>query len=165
MAPPRMPIPSQFYDLAAAGEVAEVIARKLGVCGKTVRHWSKRTGTSLATAHPDKWEGVGYQELVRINGGLPLTHSDSLYYRYRTQQKRAKQRGIAWEITFAEWVTVWTDSGKLAERGTNSNAYVMGRNGDVGPYSVSNVSIIPLKQNVKDGVARYWLRRQQQAAV
>lgn len=69
---------------------------------------------------------------------------------YRLQQNGARRRGIDWQFTFEEWVTVWERSGKADQRGRGKGCYVMARHGDTGPYSASNVSIILFEQNCAD---------------
>lgn len=72
---------------------------------------------------------------------------------YGAQQRAAKRRGIGWQLTYEQWLTIWTDSGHLHERGCKAGQYVMARVGDVGPYSQQNVFIQLHSQNVKDGFA------------
>lgn len=69
---------------------------------------------------------------------------------YRLQRNTAKHRGIAWEFDYESWLAVWTSSGHLNERGRTRGKYVMARPGDVGPYSPSNVEIIPHEVNTRD---------------
>src|SRR5215469_18965083 len=45
----------------------------------------------------------------------------------------AKQRGIEFLLTFQEWLAIWHDSGKWAERGCKQGQYCMARFGDKGP--------------------------------
>lgn len=70
-----------------------------------------------------------------------------MIHRYREQKYNARGRGIEWSLTYEEWLKIWTDSGKLHLRGRKGGGYVMARFGDVGPYSVENVSIVPFEQN------------------
>lgn len=60
---------------------------------------------------------------------------------YSAQKRSAKCRGIPWEISLPEWVSVWEASGKMHLRGKGAGKYVMSRPGDVGAYEVSNVTI------------------------
>jgi hypothetical protein len=73
------------------------------------------------------------------------------YYRklFHGHRATAKQRGIPFYFSYAEWMRVWRASGHLRERGTMSGNYVMGRVGDVGPYCSSNVTIIPIQENLR----------------
>lgn len=66
--------------------------------------------------------------------------------RYQCQKRSAKKRNISWNFTFNSWWKVWQDSGKWEER--THCGYVMGRNGDTGPYSPDNVQIITHSQNL-----------------
>jgi hypothetical protein len=69
---------------------------------------------------------------------------------YFDQRGNAAKRGVGFDMSFDEWLTVWESSGHLAERGCRKGQYAMSRIGDVGPYSVSNVFIQLHADNVKD---------------
>ncbi len=71
--------------------------------------------------------------------------------RYHAHKRNAKDRGIAFIFTFAEWIRIWIDSGHWAERGVGKGKYNMARFGDVGPYSVDNVRIIKHEENCREG--------------
>src|SRR5215472_6042820 len=60
-------------------------------------------------------------------------------YAFVVQRADAKRRGIAFSFTFEEWLAVWQQSGKWAERGHRKGQYVMARFGDIGPYAIGNV--------------------------
>ena len=79
--------------------------------------------------------------------------SKSRFSKYLGQKHNAKHRGIEWKFKFEDWCRVWDESGKWELRGTGKGKYVMGRFGDVGPYSPDNVEIIPFEQNIKDAYA------------
>jgi hypothetical protein len=70
--------------------------------------------------------------------------------RYKQQRWRALARGVAWELTFDQWMSIWDASGHFHERGKKAGQYVMARNGDVGPYSVSNVRICLFTENIAE---------------
>jgi hypothetical protein len=72
---------------------------------------------------------------------------DPLYSRFLEQRGRAKQRGIAWQLAFWEWLQIWEDSGHLHERGWRGGEWVMGRKGDCAPYASGNVRIIRVATN------------------
>ena len=61
--------------------------------------------------------------------------------KYGDQKQAAKQRGIKWLFTFQEWFEMWYFSGKWKERGHKHGQYCMTRKGDIGPYSIDNVTI------------------------
>ena len=67
--------------------------------------------------------------------------------KFEHQRQQAKQRGIAWDLTFDEWWAIWQDSGKWELRGPRVGQYVMARRGDAGPYSRSNVFICTSTEN------------------
>jgi hypothetical protein len=74
--------------------------------------------------------------------------------KFRRQVISARSRGIEWRMTFAEWWTIWTASGKWEQRGRGSQGYVMARRGCTGPYKVGNVTIITGAQNLRENVRR-----------
>lgn len=70
---------------------------------------------------------------------------------YRYQKSCAKNhRGIPWNITFIEWLTVWHTSGFLHLRGKVRGCYQMSRVGDRGAYEVGNVFIQSQGDNIAD---------------
>lgn len=68
---------------------------------------------------------------------------------FQSQRNSARERGIAWELTFDQWLAIWLDSGKLEKRGRTKGCYVMARPGDVGPYAIGNVYITTHSDNAK----------------
>lgn len=72
-------------------------------------------------------------------------------FRFTIQRSQAKRRGIAWELSFEQWIAIWTESGHWEQRGKTAGSYCMARHGDVGPYAVGNVSIITVEQNTSEG--------------
>ena len=74
---------------------------------------------------------------------------DINYQKYKDQKYNAKQRGIAFELSFDEWMKIWKDSGKFKRRGIQKHQYVMSRFKDTGPYKVGNVEIITFSENAK----------------
>jgi len=70
--------------------------------------------------------------------------------KYYSQKSKAIKRGIAFDLTYSEWIKIWQDSGKLDRRGRHKNNYVMCRKNDVGPYSLDNVFIATTSRNIKD---------------
>lgn len=71
----------------------------------------------------------------------------SYWRKYRQQKDDAADRGIAFLLTFDEWLALWVASGHLHERGKRKGQYQMGRFGDQGPYAVGNVEIVTVEQN------------------
>ena len=61
--------------------------------------------------------------------------------KYVCQKQNARRRGISFRLTFEEWMQIWSDSGKLSERGCRRTCYVMSRYNDDGAYEVGNVFI------------------------
>lgn len=67
--------------------------------------------------------------------------------KFKQQCWNAKRRGVEWLLTFDEWWSIWTASGRWSQRGKGDGQYVMARHGDAGPYAVGNVSIIRCNEN------------------
>lgn len=71
--------------------------------------------------------------------------------KYQQHKQNAKRRGVPFLLTFAEWLTVWQESGHFDERGNRTaDGFVMARFGDRGPYAVGNVEIVPHRVNVAE---------------
>lgn len=88
-----------------------------------------------------------YLEIAKRYGrsgasGSPLTQ-------FSSQRSNARTRSITWNMTFAEWWSIWQESGHYPERG-RGNGYGMSRFGDTGAYEVGNVEIITGTQNAAD---------------
>lgn len=76
--------------------------------------------------------------------------TEKLRRAFALQRSGALRRGIAWQFTYAEWLDVWTRSGKLHLRGRAAGCYVMARHQDEGPYSPGNVKIIKHQENTSE---------------
>jgi len=76
--------------------------------------------------------------------------------RFVRQRNNARPRGIAWNLTFGEWWSIWRESGKWASYGRGKTGYVMARHGDLGPYAPGNVKIISAVENQSEYIRRYW---------
>ena len=71
--------------------------------------------------------------------------------RFVQQRCNADRRGIAWRMSFECWLAIWLGSGHWRERGVCRGQFCMARHGDRGPYSASNVSIVPNAVNIAAG--------------
>ncbi len=71
-------------------------------------------------------------------------------YAYQTQRNNAKRRGIDFNLTYEEWLSIWENSGHFNERGRKLGQYVMSRFNDIGDYSINNVEIIVMQKNQSD---------------
>jgi hypothetical protein len=71
---------------------------------------------------------------------------------YRSQARKAKQRGIEFELTLDEWLDWWEQQlGKdwFEKRGCRKGQYVMARPGDEGPYALGNIECVLAEENHK----------------
>lgn len=66
---------------------------------------------------------------------------------FTNQRSSAKTRGVAFKLSYVQWLAIWARSGKLEKRGRKRHQYCMARIGDKGPYAVGNVKITTFKQN------------------
>jgi hypothetical protein len=105
--------------------------------------------------------GCSESAAIALNGHIPLRTPQSPADRYLSQRTKSFRRGVGWEITFPEWLSIWMESGNWTNRGIGIGKYCMARHGDVGPYRVGNVSIQLVEVNSRDGIkiAHATLRR------
>lgn len=75
----------------------------------------------------------------------------TLIGKYKTQKRNAEHRGLQFLLSYDEWLFIWTDSGKIGQRGRGGKKYCMCRYNDVGSYEVGNVFIGTGSENVRDG--------------
>ena len=64
------------------------------------------------------------------------------------QRSKARQRGIEFKFSYAEWVAWWGDD--MSRRGLRSHDLVMARLSDAGPYEVGNVRKLTQAMNKLD---------------
>jgi transcriptional regulator with XRE-family HTH domain len=159
--------PTCFLDAVDRGLTQSQIAREFGVTRQAVNIRAKKYGlierlrtnaNALKKPAPLKKYETKYGlpiELVRHLQAIGATRA------YGEQRSNAKHRGIPWEFTFATWWAMWDASGKWESRGRGKGLgdWVMSRPGDVGPYSPSNVVIVPQQVNLKDVHDRLRARR------
>jgi hypothetical protein len=70
--------------------------------------------------------------------------------KYVFQKAHAKARGIAFTLTFEEWLSLWESSGKWSLRGKKPDQYCMARKQDSGGYELGNVYITQVRDNIID---------------
>ncbi len=63
------------------------------------------------------------------------------YQDYMTQRRNASRRDIEFNLSFDEWLSIWSQSGKLELRGRGAGKYHMCRKNDIGAYDITNVYI------------------------
>lgn len=76
--------------------------------------------------------------------GLPM----EVIKAFQVQRSGAKARGIGWQLSFAQWWSLW--EADYERRGTGGDCLVMCRTGDKGPYAVGNVRIATVKENAQE---------------
>jgi hypothetical protein len=70
---------------------------------------------------------------------------------YKQHKENAKIRGVAFNLSFDEWLCIWSESGKLHLRGKGRHKYCMCRLNDEGAYEVGNVFISTNSYNLSSG--------------
>jgi hypothetical protein len=98
-----------------------------------------------ATNYPSRKE-LTSEALCAKEAGM----SDPRLHSFHVQRGVAKSRGVEWKLEFWEWLQIWEESGHFDERGPHKGEWVMGRNGDRGPYAADNVKIIRAETNNSD---------------
>lgn len=68
--------------------------------------------------------------------------------KFNVHKATAKQRGIAFLLTFEQWWSLWEPH--WSNRGVGVTEMVMARTGDVGAYEVGNVRIITNLENIRE---------------
>jgi hypothetical protein len=70
---------------------------------------------------------------------------------WNVQRWNAGLRGIAFTLSFGEWLSIWLASGKILRRGCRRGQYVMARHHDRGAYVAGNVGIVLAAENNSEG--------------
>lgn len=70
--------------------------------------------------------------------------------RYTRHKANAKRRGVAFDLTYPEWLAIWFRSGYWGVKG-----YSMNRLGDEGSYARGNVYIGSVRSNTRDRNFKY----------
>lgn len=95
---------------------------------------------------PALWRHLRDLGAAMVKAGASPDTTPLRAYSHQRHAALAK-RGIAWNLSLAEWWAIWQASGHWAERGAG-RGYMMCRNGDEGPYEVGNVYIGPGAENL-----------------
>ena len=69
---------------------------------------------------------------------------------FKEQKRRARQRGVSFEMSFDQWRDFWTEDDRWSRRGTGADNLVMSRIGDEGAYKVGNVVCQTQRENGLD---------------
>lgn len=77
------------------------------------------------------------------------SYPKSIKIAFRQQRQNARNRGVAFSLNFAQFVSIWESSGKLQNRGRGAEKYCMARIGDSGAYEIGNVHIVTNAENAR----------------
>src|SRR5262249_40909878 len=105
------------------------------------------------------------EEGLEMEMMLPRRAFRQLLQRFLQQRHAAKQRGIAWQLDYWQWLEIWQTSGHLQERGRRKGEFQMCRPGDVGPYASSNVRIDRETNVAEAQITKRRLRLERQASL
>ena len=114
--------------------VRQILSEELGITGKDGGQ-AKRSKAKARAAGTRKDQrnirryGMTAEQYRESNGHLDATGARPIY-RYTKQRCHAVRRGIEWNLTFAEWWSIWFESGHWLERGRGVDGYVMARQSD-----------------------------------
>lgn len=88
----------------------------------------------------------------QLNNTLPERQGGKLtiWGAYAQHRRDSRGRGIAFLLTFEQWLLVWVESKQIYNRGPKLGQYVMARFGDKGPYALGNVKIITAAENHRE---------------
>lgn len=111
------------------------------------------TSPETIERHALKIYGCSYADAIFLNDGLSLRTSGGKAMAYATQKTAAKSRGIQWEMTFPEWISVWEKSGEMNNRGVGTESFCMARHQDKGAYRVGNVCIKTNVENARESLS------------
>jgi len=70
--------------------------------------------------------------------------------KYAAHKANASRRGVAFNLSFAQWWSIWEGSGQWTRRGNRRGLWCMARIGDVGGYEMGNVRIVRHETNTAE---------------
>jgi hypothetical protein len=167
--PARGPIDrnERIVGMYRQGLTLAKIGESFGLSRERVRQVLKKAGVTRAdggmrvcTASKHAARNVDRDATCLTRYGM--THAEVAPWRrngtvavFRRQRQNAWNRGIDWSLSFAQWLSIWLASGKLAQRGRNAGQYVMSRIKDSGGYEIGNVHVQLCEDNGREAVKKW----------
>jgi hypothetical protein len=154
-------------DMYKQGITLEKIGEKFGVTRERVRQLLKKQGITrfdggqCKAVQARKATTTATRDARHLTRhGMPFSEYKALQKAgavavYRQQRENSRRRAIAWEITLAQWWSLWVASGKWEQRGRGKGRYVMSRIKDEGGYQVGNVHIQLATENSLEAVDKW----------
>lgn len=157
-------------QLFKSGTGGAEIAALSGVSRPRVYQILKAAGVSaadggVAIKHAAAHKRIAADEAARVGRrqakfGVSLElladlRSTGVALLFQRHKSSAARRGIGFELTLGEWLSIWQESGFFSLRGRGRGRYCMSRIGDVGPYAVGNVFIQSCEQNTSEYRQRF----------
>jgi DNA-binding transcriptional regulator GbsR (MarR family) len=133
-------------------ERARQVLRKIGV--------TAQEGGACKLAEHNKAAIIAKRNLRTMTkwglkyGEMKARRKDGTLTAFIQQRNSSGSRGIVWRLSFAEWLDVWLQSGKMALRGRGKDNYCMSRIKDEGGYVLGNVHIQRNSDNNSQGLAK-----------
>lgn len=84
---------------------------------------------------------------------------------FRSQRNNAKSRAVYWGLKFSDWLSIWEASGKLPQRGSRKDQFVMSRIKDAGGYVLGNVHIQTTQENGREAIENCGGRKKKHTGV
>lgn len=161
----------QMADMYRQGLTLAVIGEQYGITRERVRQLLRKAGVDaqsggvhvVAKLKVDRQNrqrdaaslaryGITFAEIqaLRANGATAA---------FRSHKNSARNRGIPFTLTLADWWAVWSASGKWAQRGRGKGRYCMSRINDAGGYSVGNVCVKLSTENSREAT-KQWVGKQ-----
>lgn len=84
-----------------------------------------------------------YRELTR----------DGYTRAYTYQRNNALRRGLQWELSRAEWLSLWERSGKWAQRGRGGDKYGLCRIDPRAPFRADNIAVMRNADAARENIA------------
>lgn len=104
-------------------------------CTQRYAHEYYERNSERMNAQSRLWREQNKEQHTRLTQKWCVTHPKR--YAYLNQRGHAKARGIAFNLTFTEWVGFW--GADFSRRGRRGSDLVMARYEDSGPYQVGNI--------------------------
>lgn len=158
---------SRMERMHSQGCTLQAIGDQFGVSRERVRQILAKRGVKASDGGISVKTAIKKQQLQARREsaslkkyGLPYDlmcelREQGLVSAFTRQRLNAEMRGIDWNLTFAQWFSVWQTSGKLHLRGRGKGKYVMSRILDDGPYALGNVHIQLAVENSREAVEKW----------
>lgn len=149
------------------GLTLETIGQSFGITRERVRQHLKAQGITSQdggqhVAAQSRADAIAARREARALAKWGLSSAEAKALRrsgatraYEQQRRNAHSRAIQWNLTLAQWWSLWQTSGKWEQRGRGKGKYVMSRINDSGAYEIGNVHIQLGQANSQEAVSKW----------